>query len=192
MFERFRAAFPPAGGGAIQPFDRTPLAGCPGFAELAAECGGTVFGDGLVRVHSEGSARRVNPLIAEAFPDFPEQFQAIAQDWTGRQFAVGSRPGARYYGKLLLFEPASGEAFEIDADISALFNSEMISDPVTYLAADLFEDWRRAGGSLGGPNECVGFRVPLFLGGDGVVENLEVVDLEVYWSLFGQLRSGGG
>jgi hypothetical protein len=30
----------------------------------------------------------------------------------------------------------------------------------------------------------------LFLGGQDVVENLEVSDLEVYWSICGQLRRG--
>lgn len=38
--------------------------------------------------------------------------------------------------------------------------------------------------------DCVGYRVPLFLGGKDTVENLEVIDLEVYWSVCGQLRQG--
>jgi hypothetical protein len=190
MFEPFRAAFPPGKSGETQPFSNAALMDCPGFTELASECAGTAFGDGIVRVHSGASARRASGLIAEAFPDFPEEFQAIAQDWMGRQFAVGAQPGMRYYQQVLLFEPASGEAFEIDSDIPSLLNTEFVSDPVTYLAADLFADWRLAGGPSVEPNECVGFRVPLFLGGEGSVENLEIMDLEVYWSLVGQLRSG--
>ena len=39
-------------------------------------------------------------------------------------------------------------------------------------------------------DECVGYRVPLFLGGQDVVDNLEVSDLGVYWSLCAQLRQG--
>jgi hypothetical protein len=35
--------------------------------------------------------------------------------------------------------------------------------------------------------ECIGYRVPLFLGGSDTVENLEKVDLDVYWHLHGQL-----
>ena len=37
--------------------------------------------------------------------------------------------------------------------------------------------------------ECVGYRVPLFLGGTDDVSNLERSDLAVYWSLCGQLRT---
>ncbi len=35
--------------------------------------------------------------------------------------------------------------------------------------------------------ECVGYRKPLFLGGQDVIDNLEISDMEVYWSLCGQL-----
>jgi hypothetical protein len=37
-------------------------------------------------------------------------------------------------------------------------------------------------------DECVGSKVPLFLGGVDGVENLDVTDLDVYWTLTGQLR----
>jgi hypothetical protein len=36
----------------------------------------------------------------------------------------------------------------------------------------------------------VGYGVPLFLGGQDVVDNLELTDLDVYWSVCGQLRCG--
>jgi len=64
----------------------------------------------------------------------------------------------------------------------------VVDDPETFLATDLFEPWAAAGGRLPGPDECVGFKVPLFLGGAGDVANLEVSDLEVYWSFAAQLR----
>lgn len=188
MFQRFRAAFPTDGGRNGEPLDAS-LRRLPGLAELATECSGLTFGGGLLAVHSQASASRASRLIAEAFPDFPGAYQALAQDWLGRQFAVGVTPGTSYAQQVLLFEPGSGEAFEVDADIPRLFNVEFVSDPTTYLAADLFADWIRAGGRLGWPDGCVGFKVPLFLGGEGVVENLEPVDLEVYWSLLGQMRS---
>lgn len=35
-------------------------------------------------------------------------------------------------------------------------------------------------------DQCAGYRVPLFLGGDDAVANLEQSDIGVYWSLMGQ------
>ena len=91
--------------------------------------------------------------------------------------------------QLLLLEPGSGEAFEIDCGIVDLFNVEFIADPITYLAVDLFEQWVAGNPRVPIAGECVGFKVPLFLGGDGAVENLEVTDEETYWSIFGQLKA---
>ena len=36
---------------------------------------------------------------------------------------------------------------------------------------------------------CVGYKVPLFLGGADVLANLEVIDLSVYVEICGQLRN---
>ncbi|WP_277621809.1 T6SS immunity protein Tdi1 domain-containing protein, partial [Caballeronia zhejiangensis] len=35
--------------------------------------------------------------------------------------------------------------------------------------------------------ECVGYRIPLFLGGKDVMDNLETSNLDVYWTLMAQL-----
>jgi hypothetical protein len=43
-------------------------------------------------------------------------------------------------------------------------------------------------GSALGFNECVGYRTPLFLGGSDDVANLEISDIDVYWTIMGQLR----
>lgn len=32
-------------------------------------------------------------------------------------------------------------------------------------------------------NECAGYKIPLFLNGDDIVDNLEVSDMEVYWEI---------
>jgi hypothetical protein len=36
-------------------------------------------------------------------------------------------------------------------------------------------------------NECVGYKVPSFFGGKDVLENMELSDLDVYWTLMQQL-----
>ena len=35
---------------------------------------------------------------------------------------------------------------------------------------------------------CAGYKVPLFLGGDDIVENLEDSDMEVYWEVLTQAK----
>ena len=57
-------------------------------------------------------------------------------------------------------------------------------------AASFFAAWARApaGLLLLELAQCVGYKMPLFLGGKHVLENLEVIDIDVYWSISGQLR----
>lgn len=60
------------------------------------------------------------------------------------------------------------------------------------LAAGFFTEWMRSH-PADVPlkrHECVGYRVPLFLGGKDSVDNLKTIDMDVYWSLCGQLRRG--
>jgi hypothetical protein len=89
----------------------------------------------------------------------------------------------------MLFEPGSGEAFDIDESLIELFNVDLVDDPDTYLAADLYKDWYDQGGRPPEVGQCVGFKVPLFLGGKGSTENLELTDLAVYWTFAAQLRT---
>lgn len=91
-----------------------------------------------------------------------------------------------------MFEPGTGEVLEIPATFASLHDDELIDFGDSALATEFFAAWSaRHPRSL--PlrhGECVGYRVPLFLGGADTVENLEVIDMDVYWTVCGQLRRG--
>jgi hypothetical protein len=134
-------------------------------------------------------AQRASRLVKDAYPEFGGQIVSIAEDWMGRQFAV-RLPRVGFVGaQVLLFEPGSGDAYELDCGLRELFESELENDPVTYLALDLYREWREADSTPLSPGKCVGFKVPLFLGGSGSVDNLEISDVQVYWDILGQLRA---
>jgi hypothetical protein len=93
---------------------------------------------------------------------------------------------------VLLLEPGTGEVLEIPLPLAAFHNEELVEYSDAALAADFFRAWS-ANHSDYLPlkmDQCVGYRVPLFLGGPDTVENLEIVDRDVYWSLTGQLLRG--
>ncbi|MEU9241694.1 T6SS immunity protein Tdi1 domain-containing protein [Streptomyces sp. NPDC048385] len=187
MYENFLTAYPADKDGKAEPFSNSPLMGVDGFRELARLGAGKGFGGGIIRIHSKQESDRAACLIADAFPEY-RGVVPVAKDWLGRQYAVpveGCLPRA---GMILLIEPGSGEAFEIDCGLIELFDQEMVNDPLTFLAADLFSEWKQAHPEPIHAGKCAGFKVPLFLGGEGSVENLEVTDESVYWNLFGQLR----
>ena len=92
---------------------------------------------------------------------------------------------------MLLVEPGTGEVLEIPLSLGP-FHEQLDDLREAALAAGFFEQWSVAN-PISVPlreTDCVGYQVPLFLGGKDIVANLEVIDIEVYWTLCGQLRQG--
>lgn len=192
MFARFQATYGPTrdtgSGGAI--WQDAHFAGVAGYADFAGEFAGASFASGLYRFHDAHSGPEALASIAEAFPEFAERALPFGYDWLGRHFAVDFGRVAAGEPRVLLLEPGTGEVLEIPASFAAFHEQELLESPDAALASDFFKSWAATNvRSL--PlrrDQCVGYKIPLFLGGEDTVENLEVTDLEVYWSIFGQLR----
>lgn len=184
MFARFLDRYPLPDGRADELWDAGPLPSIAGYADLARQAAGLPLCGGLLRLAGAREGRLASKFIREGFPEFAPVAVPFAIDWIGRVVALDpSRPPG-----LLLIEPGSAEAFEIDESFADFFNVDVVDDPDVFLAADLFRDWQAADGGVPGAGECVGFKVPLFLGGHGAAANLELADLEVYWSFTAQMR----
>jgi hypothetical protein len=198
MFDRFIANFSllPTGQRAGDPWREPRLASTPGYLDLATTCAGCSFENGLYRVHDMTTGPRGLALIAEVFPEFAARACPFGYDWLGRQFALDSiRTQERVDGAgdqlVLLLEPGTGQVLEVALGFEA-FHEQLADLREPALAAGFFGEWADANPALIPlkHTECVGYRVPLFLGGADTIENLEVIDLDVYWSLCGQLRQG--
>jgi hypothetical protein len=128
--------------------------------------------------------------VTDAFPEFRERACPFGYDWLGRQFGIDSGRSDNGQPQVLLLEPGTAEALEIPVTFVGLHEEELIEYADAALAKEFFAEW-----AAGHPDSvplkhgtCVGYRQPLFLNGQDIVENLEVSDLDVYWTIFGQLR----
>ena len=184
MFARFLDRYPLPDGRADDLWDAGPLLGTAGYADFARQAAGLPLCGGLLRLAGAREGRLASGFVREGFPEFAAVAVPFAIDWIGRVVALDqSRPPG-----LLLIEPGSAEAFEIDESFAGFFNVDVVDDPDLFLAADLYREWQAAGGEVPGAGQCAGFKVPLFLGGSGAAANLELTDLEVYWSFAAQMR----
>ncbi|MDX8055101.1 hypothetical protein SK571_37500 [Lentzea sp. BCCO 10_0798] len=183
MFDRFTALYPLDAGEASPPATIAPLRQVPGLAELVTMAAGLSFGDGILRVFTDDEARRAQSLANAMWPEWAPRIRPFAQDWLGRLYALDLHRNAL----LLLLDSAVGDVYELDCVIPDLLDEYMVDDPGTFLAQHLFGAWRALHPERTPAGACVGFRTPVFLGGAEAVENLEVVDEEVYWSVHGQL-----
>ncbi|MBM6403443.1 DUF1851 domain-containing protein [Phycicoccus sp. CSK15P-2] len=183
MFERFLATFAVSDGPSLvtQSVDGTVGA----WLDAA---GGRTFGDGLYRVHTRASARSSDALVRAGFPEFAGRLTCFGYDWLGRQFATDAARGSDGDPEVMLFEPGTGEALEIPVPFSRFHDEELVDYTEEALARTFFDQWRHSGGSVPTVAECVGYKRPLFLGGQDVVANVELSDLDVYWTIMGQLR----
>lgn len=183
MFERFLAAFTVTDGPSVT--DRLTLATVGDWLDVA---GGRTFEGGLYRVHTRTSARASDALVRAAFPEFTGRLTSFGYDWLGRQFATDTDRGAIDDPEVLMFEPGTGEALEIPVPFSRFHDEELVDYTEEALARNFFDQWRHSGGPAPAASECVGYQRPLFLGGKDTVANLEISDLDVYWTIMGQLR----
>ncbi len=82
-----------------------------------------------------------------------------------------------------------GEALQTPCNLETFHESELIEFQEEALGLSFYSAWRNAGGGIPKYDQCVGYKVPLFLGGIDGVDNLELSDIDVYWSLTGQILS---
>lgn len=158
-----------------------------GFNELLSNYQGNSFGEGLYRLHNYDNIEKWNKIISEAFPEFEERIQCFGYDWLGRQFSLDKSRIVDGEPQILMFEPGTGEVLEIPCNFMQFHNDEIPNYHEACLASEFFHDWMSINKTKLTEKSCAGYKIFLFLGGDDTVENLEIGDMEVYWSICSQL-----
>ena len=140
---------------------------------------GKSFLNGLYRIHNLEDREKWNEIIGKTFPPAMGKIMVFGYDWLGRSFAIYNETDT-----VLMFEPETGEAFDTDFNFYDFHNKEIPTNHLVCLASEYYEKWRKANNNYILPhNKCAGYKVPLFLNGKDVVENLEISDMEVYWEI---------
>jgi hypothetical protein len=186
MLEKFSHTF----GAPTPPLERQGASLVPSSAEeFTSSFGGRSWGGGLYRVAAPERMSFHNGLVSEMFPDHAGTFTCFAFDWAGRHYATDDeRRSPAGDPLLLLFVPGEAEAYEMDLTLGDFHDGLAAEDPDGALAREYFEEWRSTSGVTElAQDECVGYKVPLFVNGDDEIENLALTDLAVYWSLSAQL-----
>lgn len=188
MFERFEAHFiKDEVSKTSDPIVLSESFGVPQLKELFLRFEGASFNRGLYRVVGKKSFDWAVNFISSIFPIFGSKVVPFGYDWLGRIFTIDSSRNEDGLAGVVMFEPGTGEVLEIPCNILAFHNNEVVDYCDAALALNFHARWLSRGGSAPALNQCVGYKQPLFLGGSDVVENLELADLEVYWTLSGEL-----
>lgn len=148
---------------------------------------GQSFGGGIYRVHDMDKIVKWTRIAEEFHPGLKDKIICFAYDWLGRQFALDFRRIVSNKPQILLLEPGTGQALEIPCDFESFHEQEIVRNHIACLASDFYSSWVNVNDEELQTYHCIGYKVPLFLGGSDTIENLEKSDMEVYWSICTQL-----
>jgi len=143
-------------------------------SDLRQEFGGTDFGDGLYRVMTEQGSIQAKRYLNTAFPELENRLDPFGVDWLGRIFSVRSDQKT-----IVLAEPGTAELLDIPLELFDFHKIELAHHSDAALAESFYMQWST--------DQCVSYRKPLFLGGADVIDNLELSDMDVYWTLTSQM-----
>ncbi len=158
-----------------------------GFFELYSFFNGASFGEGLYRLHDISKISELNEIVIQAFPEFSGRISCFGYDWLGRHFALDKERVVNKQPQILMFEPGIGEVLEIPCNFVDFHNDEIPNYHDACLASGFYSNWKSLNKMSLKNEECAGYKVMLFLGGQDVVDNLEKSNLEVYWHICSNL-----
>lgn len=119
------------------------------------------------------------------WPNIPKFFTVFAFDWQGNQYGFDKRRQVNGEPLVGMLEPGAGKLLKLPTTFAEFIGREVVQNREALLACSFYRKWLEQG-RLPAYEECVGYRVPLFLNGSDEIENLEISNMEVYLSITGQ------
>ncbi len=146
---------------------------------------GMQFGEGVFNVFKKEDIKKWSDIVGEAFVDYAGKFNLFAYDWLGRCFAVCFMKDKKE--KILMFDISTNEALTLDSSLTSFLDDILPIETDGCIARTFFEEWRDYSNEKLLYGNCIGYKKPLFLGGSDELENLENIDMDVYWSITTQI-----
>ena len=127
-------------------------------------------------------------MILALFPDYKGKITPFGYDWLGRFFCLDSERSQNKQPLILLFIPYSDQVLEIPASFIGFHNIVLTTQAEPATEANLFRQFLAFNKITDiAINQCADLKVPLYLGGKLTVENLNIMDLSLYWELMAQI-----
>ena len=184
----FKQALTITGDEAIESLPVSTDLGVKNLSWILEEIGGKTFNHGLYRVLRADQITVAKHAMEAFFPEYCGRIVPFAFDWLGRYFACDLKRIKNGEPQVLMLEVGAGEAMEIPASVLDFHNVELVEYTNDALSVSFWHQWRSINPDDIAYTDCVGYKVPLFLGGSDTLPNLELIDLDVYVGICSQLR----
>lgn len=186
MFDDFERAFSPdVGPKAVQTNFRDLL---PGWNEFFQLYNSSSFNSGVYRTIALEELDVWQELIAEIFPEFRHRIHPFGYDWLGRFFALETSKAKAGAPGVLLLSPFTNEALNIPADFLSFHNEILVSQREPALEYSLFNKFLTDKQIESIDHVvCAGLVVPLYLGGSFDIQNMQLMEVKLYWEITAQI-----
>lgn len=141
------------------------------------------FGSGLFRIVDSNNLDYFNNIVKSCFSELTDDIRVIGFDWLGRVFVSANIENSKIY----MCDAGSHEILEIPIGINEFLNYEIPEYPNELFALDFYNDYISIGGTPPSYDQCIGYKIPLFLGDVDNTSNIEQTDFDVFWTIMTQL-----
>ena len=141
------------------------------------------FGSGLFMVVDSNNLEYFKGLVQSCFSELSDDIRVIGFDWLGRIFVSSDTSDSEIY----MCDAGSHEILEIPLGIKEFLNNEIPAYPDELFALDFYKEYISQGGTSPSYDQCLGYKIPLFLGGLDDLSNIEQIDFDVFWTIMSQL-----
>ena len=158
-----------------------------GFKEFFEKYSGASFNKGVYHLVEYDKIEEHTQTVVTGFPDYKKRAIVFAFDWLGRVFAMDGARRKDGSPLILSFDFSRNEVLEIPCTFIEFHNLELVEYGDDALSSGMYAKYLNAGFAAPQAQECCGPKVPIFLGGAERFEELDVIDVGVYWHLTAQL-----
>jgi len=157
------------------------------YQDFVNQLGGRQFGNGIFSSFRSEELELWRNNISEAFPELGGNFRPFGYDWQGNCFAVAKDTNGNE--RILFIEIGDGKIYPLSFSFAEFMNVEIPKNAAVIFEKSMYDEWRVYAKTIIPYGNCAGYIVPLFLGGEATPKNMEISDMEVYWSILGQIRT---
>lgn len=111
----------------------------------------------------------------------------FGRDWLGSLYAADFSRDVNGWPTVLALNIDFRDAMDTRLSLTDFHETALLDDAAAILNLDLYRSWLESHPPLRDAGRAVGYRIPLALGGEDSLSNMEESDLDVYWQLTGQI-----
>lgn len=143
--------------------------------------------EGLFTVFNTSDLGKWEDNIKLFFYNMSEEFRVFGYDWQGNCYGVVPQYLSTGKENVIMFEIGTNEILSFNCAFETFVNEFLITHWNEILVPDFFRDWKEKHIERPEYGKCIGYRKPLFLGGEDNIDNLEYSDMDVYWTVLTQV-----